>query len=85
MTIDLWVGEWYIIITKNKGTGQRPERKMNMKYQKMDNAELLKAFETLCFRITNYKTNKSLSKQFDNCEKEMCKRLGIPQNELKDI
>ena len=56
-----------------------------MKYQKMDNAELFKAFETLCFRITNYKSNKSLSKQFDNCEKEMCKRLGIPQNELKDI
>ena len=30
MTIDLWVGEWYIIITKNKGTGQRPERKIEV-------------------------------------------------------
>ena len=56
-----------------------------MKYQKMDNAELLKAFETLCFKIINYKSNKSISKQFDSCEKEMCRRLGVLQDELKKI
>lgn len=71
------------LTTSHVGYDVRKEK--IMKYQNMDNVELLKAFETLCFRITNYPSNKSISKQFDRCEKEMCKRLGISQDELENV
>lgn len=57
----------------------------HMRCDKMNNAELLKTFVSLYAKILYFKNDRLISKQFDRCEKEMCKRLGISQDELKNI
>lgn len=57
----------------------------HMRCDKMNNAELLKTFVSLYVKISYFKNDRLISKQFDRCEKEICKRLGISQDELKDV
>lgn len=61
-------------------TGGRGKPKQGGKYcmkiKDYDNTQLLKEFETACFRVTNYKSNIAISKRFAALEKEIARRLG---------
>lgn len=50
--------------------------------KKYTNEELIKEFENACFRVTNYPSNKSISKNLGTLEKELCRRLGVDPKEI---
>lgn len=50
----------------------------------LSNAALLVRFENICFRVTNYPSNKKLNAEFCRIEKELSNRLNISAEELKE-
>ena len=50
--------------------------------KKYTNAELIFAFEQVCFRHTNYPNNNSIYEKFMRLEKELCKRMGVDPDEV---
>lgn len=53
-----------------------------MKLSEKTNFQILREFETACFRITNYPSNKSISKEFARLEKEIASRLKLTEEEI---
>lgn len=58
---------------------------MRMSLKNKTNYQILKEFETACFRITNYPNNKSVSKEFVRLEKEISHRLGLTNEEIEKL
>ena len=55
-----------------------------MRFSKLNGTDLLKRFETACFNVANYPSNKSHADEFRRLEKEIAKRLEANVDDLNN-